>query len=498
MMTSLHPRQQQIQEQVHHGRRMDPTRHRFQTKMSVCLTAFSLALFGVLSLCFSDSHNSTTITSSDTNTLRFLGDNIFIRSDSDDDYSSASCHDLFSIVPDAGDDQCAFARTCNNGAGIWLPFVFCSKSMSKTLLCGLISPLVILWLVLMFRLLGSTAEDYFSPSLEYFSVKARLPPRFAGVTLLALGNGAADVSATINAVTADREHGYQMSLGALTGAAMFVGGVVSAVVVLVAGGVPCRGALVRDVLMLLFTTGVMWFHFARGTIGPEAISLFLGLYALFVMVVLVADTYHRAVILPRQAVLDQDAERERQMAAADEIHELASGAGHNMELHSPQPHAVQPRLGALGTVLTALSNYDRVNTADAGWGVGADEIGQEQPVMLHGARGVLHGDPHAHPHSTGEDGMNYSILEDVSDRFCAEPGPSGGSISHNWASAFDEGKQELYDHAHEVWDDIAYNGDIHWVEKFLLVCEVPFTFFRKVRVKKQLLCCPGSVCFVPS
>ena len=82
-------------------------------------------------------------------------------------------------------------------------------------------------MALLFRLLGTTAEDYFSPSLEMFSVKLGLPPRFAGVTLLALGNGASDVSATISAIVNDEENGYRLSLGALSGAAMLVGGVIA-------------------------------------------------------------------------------------------------------------------------------------------------------------------------------------------------------------------------------------------------------------------------------
>ena len=160
---------------------------------------------------------------------------------------------------------------------------------------------MILWMVILFRLLGSTAEDFFSPSLEMFSVKLGLPPRFAGVTLLALGNGAADVSATMSAIVNDEENGYKLSLGALTGAAMLVGGVVSGVVVLVAEGVPCRGALVRDVTALLITIVVVWSNLASGAIGPTAITTFLTMYGLFVCLVLVADVYHRTVVLPRLA-----------------------------------------------------------------------------------------------------------------------------------------------------------------------------------------------------
>ena len=84
-----------------------------------------------------------------------------------------------------------------------------------------------------------------------------LPPRFAGVTLLALGNGAADVSATINAIVSDPENGYKMSLGALTGAAMFITTCIVGAVVVTNDGVRCRGAAVRDVMGLAVTVVVV-------------------------------------------------------------------------------------------------------------------------------------------------------------------------------------------------------------------------------------------------
>ena len=43
---------------------------------------------------------------------------------------------------------------------------------------------VVLWLFLLFRVLGSTAENFFSPILTQLSQEMGLPPRFAGGALV--------------------------------------------------------------------------------------------------------------------------------------------------------------------------------------------------------------------------------------------------------------------------------------------------------------------------
>jgi sodium/potassium/calcium exchanger 6 len=48
-------------------------------------------------------------------------------------------------------------------------------------------------------LLGSTADVYLSPVLEYLTLRFSIPESLAGVTLLAFGNGAPDVFSTIAA-----------------------------------------------------------------------------------------------------------------------------------------------------------------------------------------------------------------------------------------------------------------------------------------------------------
>jgi hypothetical protein len=105
-------------------------------------------------------------------------------------------------------DRCRFAKTCNGGDGILFPTLFCSSeedttsklsfdassntkktddywlfihklyhSISRILLIIGLS----LVLLLLFRLLNSTTDEFFSPGLEMFSLHLGLPPRFAGV-----------------------------------------------------------------------------------------------------------------------------------------------------------------------------------------------------------------------------------------------------------------------------------------------------------------------------
>lgn len=81
-----------------------------------------------------------------------------------------------------------------------------------------------------FHLLSSTAENYLSPSLATLAKIFRLSETVAGVTLLALGNGAPDV---ITAVVAggDDDDGISIAIGSIFGAGLFVTTATLAVVI---------------------------------------------------------------------------------------------------------------------------------------------------------------------------------------------------------------------------------------------------------------------------
>ena len=381
-------------------------------------------------------------------------------------YSNFRCDDIFDNTPSINSTQsiptirCQYARTCEN-SGLLLPFIFCQNTLfsTSTWMMVLFPPLL-LGLTLLFRLLGSTADEYFSPSLEMFSVKLGLPPRFAGVTLLALGNGASDVSATMNAIWNDPVDGYKLSLGALTGASMFITTVVAGSVILANGGMVCRGAMLRDVVALAVTVVVVALTLEGGEVDSKTESLFISIYVVYVLIVLFADVYHRAVMLPRIKHELEMREHARQIEAGrvasltagdawgnlvgggvrgggdEDAISIASvgplgggrGGGRSSRTVSTaldddvRSHASAPpstvacntpiiKNRALNAVLTALSNYNDVEhdfddvdgashrPRQDGWGVESTIEGSmpwDRPVVLHGADGVLSRHPHHH------------------------------------------------------------------------------------------------------
>eukprot|EP00804_Cyclotella_cryptica_P028070 CCRYP_017282-RA/>CCRYP_017282-RA protein AED:0.04 eAED:0.04 QI:274/1/1/1/1/0.66/3/427/806 len=206
----------------------------------------------------------------------------------------------------------------------------------------LLPPLITLYLYLLFRLLATTADSYFSPALEVFSYELGLPPRFAGATLLALGNGSPDLGSTINAILLWNESspttsennlaqgqgggGWTMSLGSLTGGGMFVGTIVSGLIVQSCNGIPCRGAFLRDVSMYALSIMAVWHILESKTVTRGDALLLLGMWVMYVSIVLVSDLYHRKVTLPRLHVESKKRRQSLKTERAERLSCLATQA----------------------------------------------------------------------------------------------------------------------------------------------------------------------------
>lgn len=140
-----------------------------------------------------------------------------------------------------------------------------------------------------FIILGEVADLFFAPTMKEMSETLGLSETVSGVTFMALGNGAPDISASIDALTGSQP---KLGMAALLGAAVFVPVVVTGVVALaVPGAQVARRPYIRDVLFLFFGVGyIVFIVFDHKITKAEAFSLWI-FYALYVFIVFLGEYY---------------------------------------------------------------------------------------------------------------------------------------------------------------------------------------------------------------
>ena len=88
----------------------------------------------------------------------------------------------------------------------------------------LISLFLLLWVFFLIYIMGNTAKTYFSPTLGAICEKLKLSYDVAGVTFLAMGNGAPDLFGAVSSFTGGED--VLIGMGALLGGSVFVSTVV--------------------------------------------------------------------------------------------------------------------------------------------------------------------------------------------------------------------------------------------------------------------------------
>lgn len=138
-------------------------------------------------------------------------------------------------------------------------------------------PILLIILGICFFLLSDTSNKYLSTSLAIISDKLNISQNLAGVTFLALGNGAPDVISSF--VASGGDDGIEFSLGALIGAAVFVSGVVLSSVVLLAGTVKVdQFSFIRDNSLFIVSLALLIIFSIDGKIRLWESIVFLMLY----------------------------------------------------------------------------------------------------------------------------------------------------------------------------------------------------------------------------
>ena len=140
-------------------------------------------------------------------------------------------------------------------------------------------PIFIILTLYCFRLLSSTANIYLSSSLTTISERLGMSQNLAGVTFLALGNGAPDVIASIVASDPSESENINFALAALLGGGIFITTLVFFTVIFYAKKVKVEKHLfLRDIIFYIVTNiGILLMSINR-KIGLLEAIIFLSLY----------------------------------------------------------------------------------------------------------------------------------------------------------------------------------------------------------------------------
>ncbi|XP_057688408.1 mitochondrial sodium/calcium exchanger protein isoform X2 [Corythoichthys intestinalis] len=195
------------------------------------------------------------------------------------------CDDVMNV---SAADRCAFVKntpdcSIEDGFFNYLQVAFCLLPPNLTPLTVI---LCIIWLFFLFVILGLVASKFFCPNLSAISTSLRLTHNVAGVTFLALGNGAPDIFSAIAAFS--HPHTAGLAVGALFGAGIFVTTVVAGSVALVKPFTVASRPFLRDVIF--YMVAVFWTYLIlyRGTTTLGETLGYLGLYVVYVMTVIIS------------------------------------------------------------------------------------------------------------------------------------------------------------------------------------------------------------------
>lgn len=235
---------------------------------------------------------------------------------------------------DAADDACQFVRDHCDYQWEYLDFFglyYCNLKENVPIIV-LIS---VLFLIVIFNLIGTTADRYIGPSLEIIAHKLNMSETLAGVTLLALSGGSTDV---ISGFVAGGKGagGVQIVVGALFGAVLFTETIVLARCIQGATVIHANSnTLVRDISFMLITIVYFIVLCVIETVTPLLACGFFLIYAVYFGFVMYQERHGSVSKSPLpEHLLPTQAELHRSFGKLDLQH--SKSLGHDVENHVPE------------------------------------------------------------------------------------------------------------------------------------------------------------------
>jgi Ca2+/Na+ antiporter len=176
-------------------------------------------------------------------------------------------------------ERCHFVQT-TEGCGIYTRLHYCY--FSEIYLQPIYYFFMGIWVYHLFYLLGNTASMYFVPALTTISRALKLPANVAGVTLLALGNSASDLSSIMVAVSSGSTI---FGIGVVVGVALFLLTVVLGIICLVSKVKVTRRPFLRDTILYFLSTTFILVLFLLNRIRIYESILLIIFYFLYIFIV---------------------------------------------------------------------------------------------------------------------------------------------------------------------------------------------------------------------
>ncbi len=184
------------------------------------------------------------------------------------------------------EDPCAYVLDkCGEAAGVinYLKLRYCQMNANGGTVFVVIF-FTLIWLFILISMLGSTADNFFVPALTLISKELNLSPTVAGMTFLAIGNGAPDIFTALAGAAAND---FPLVLAALNGAGVCISCFVMGNVILVGNiEVPALGFW-RDIGAYAAGMAIIIGICTDGVIKLWEAIMFLALYILYVTVVVI-------------------------------------------------------------------------------------------------------------------------------------------------------------------------------------------------------------------
>lgn len=154
---------------------------------------------------------------------------------------------------------------------------------------------LVIFLFVAFYLLASTAENYLAPCLDKISATLKCSETLAGVTLLALGNGASDIITSIMAGSSENDDDIQYVIGCLCGAGLFTTTIIVARVISRSPKtIKLQGQMaLRDQLGFFTIVSIIIIYGMIGTIHWWMALIIIFQYCIYIVVVLLQEYYQK-------------------------------------------------------------------------------------------------------------------------------------------------------------------------------------------------------------